>query len=51
MTWLAKARGAFASRKDFLEAIETKDIDGEGSAYNEDLLPTSPGEHYVLYEC
>lgn len=43
MTWINKTKSAFSSRKAFLETIETKEADGEGSAYNEDLLPTSAG--------
>lgn len=43
MTWLVRTKEALSSRKAFVKAIETKEVDGEQAAYNEDLLPTEPG--------
>lgn len=43
MVWTTRVKEAFSSRKAFLKAIETKEVDGEKAAYNEDLLPTEPG--------
>ncbi|KAF9892145.1 hypothetical protein FE257_002551 [Aspergillus nanangensis] len=42
MTWRERTKEALTSRKAFLKAIETKEVDGEQAAYNEDLLPTEP---------
>ncbi|KAL4894278.1 permease for cytosine/purines, uracil, thiamine, allantoin-domain-containing protein [Aspergillus ambiguus] len=43
MTWGTRIKGAFSSWNAFLEAIQTKEVDGEEkAAYNEDLLPTEP---------
>lgn len=48
MTWATQTKRAFTSRGAFLKAIETKEVDGEKAAYNEDLLPTEPGKSLSL---
>ncbi|KAK2780901.1 hypothetical protein FQN52_001998 [Onygenales sp. PD_12] len=55
MTWATRTKDAFSSRRAFLKAIETKEVDGGQGAYNEDLLPTEPEQqswgwiHFFTY--